>query len=75
MNASHKYVFPGDVGREDGDFDIDEINQLDDLQDSTPWPPPNLSAIDLPLALMHANTKHRVIVLGGLCSSQYERLH
>jgi hypothetical protein len=44
------------VINEDGDFDIDEINKVDPLDD-IPWPPPNLSAIDLPLAILHASIK------------------
>jgi hypothetical protein len=50
---------------DEGDFDLNEINQLVPLVDSPPWPPPNLSAIDLRLALLHANIKHSATIPGG----------
>ena len=58
------------VINEDGDFDLDEINKVDPLDD-IPWPPPNLSAIDLPLCLLHTNIKARATIP---TSPGYERL-
>ena len=55
---------------EDGDVDLDQFDPLDDI----PWPPPCLSAIDLPLAFLHANIKARATVPGGLVTTQYDRL-
>jgi hypothetical protein len=44
----------------DGDFDLQEFDPL--------------SAIDIPLALLHANIKARATIPGGPFSTQYERL-
>jgi hypothetical protein len=55
---------------EDGDVDLDQFDLLDDV----PWPPPNLSAIDLPLAFLHAKIKASATVPGGLSEAQYDRL-
>ena len=55
---------------EDGDVDLDQFDPLDDI----PWPLPYLSAIDLPLAFLHANIKARATIPRGLVTMQYNRL-
>jgi hypothetical protein len=61
------------VINEDSDFDLEEVKKVN-IPNDIPWPPPNLSAIDLPLAFLYATIKARATIPRGLFAAQYNKL-